>query len=214
VVWKKDMYMLLELLTTVVNLLMGITKLVNQFQYKIRETQLNSTHLPFDVLFVRVFESENMGLLENVLHTCFEDYRVEKEYNYRRNITTEWFDVTDTEILNNRVSKIIKLLGGTEIDMIQRMSEDKNMSQNDMGEMTSIIKRNSPSKVVFKIDGEDFTQENAKETFVLAMSKIGQNVGWDVLDQRETHVATTVEELGFEYEENKMNNCSVGLMDM
>jgi hypothetical protein len=187
----------------------GYHKIGKSIQYKIRETQLNSTHLPFDVLFVRVFESENMGLLENVLHTCFEDYRVEKEYDYRRNITTEWFDVSDTEILNNRVSKIIKLLGATEIDMIQRMSEDKNISQNDMGEMTSVIKRNSPSKVVFKIDGEDLTQENAKETFVLAMSKIGQTVGWNVLDQRETHIATTVEELGFEYEENKMNNCSV-----
>ena len=189
----------------------GYHKIGKSIQYKIRETQLNSTHLPFDVLFVRVFESEHMSQLESLLHTCFEDYRVEKEYNNRRNITTEWFDVSDTDVLNTRVNKIVKLMGATEVDMIQRLSDDKNISVVDKGEMTSVIKRNAPSKVVFKINGEDLSLSTAKETFILAMTKIAEKVGWDVLDEREPHIATSVNELGFDYEENKMNNCAVNV---
>jgi hypothetical protein len=97
--------------------------------------------------------------------------------------------------------------------MIQKIAEDKTISQNDKGEMTSVIKRNSPSKVIFKLNGDDITQENAKETFVLAMTKIAEIVGWDNLDTREPHIATSIEELGFDYEENKMNNCSVWVGD-
>jgi hypothetical protein len=155
----------------------GYHKIGKSIQYKVRETQLNSTHLPFDVLFVKVFETENMSQLESILHTCFEDYRVEKEYDYRRNITTEWFDVSDIDVLNSRVSKIVRLMGATEIDMIQRLSEDKTISNSDKSEMTSAIRRNSPSKVVFKINGEDLSQPTAKDTFVLAMTKIAEVVG-------------------------------------
>ena len=187
----------------------GYHKIGKSIQYKVRETQLNSTHLPFDVLFVKVFETENMSQLESILHTCFEDYRVEKEYDYRRNITTEWFDVSDIDILNSRVSKIVRLMGATEIDMIQRLSEDKTISNSDKSEMTSVIRRNSPSKVVFKINGEDLSQSTAKDTFVLAMTKIAEVVGWEVLDVKEPHIATSIDELGFEYEETKMINCSV-----
>jgi hypothetical protein len=150
-----------------------------------------------------------MSQLESILHTCFEDYRVEKEYDYRRNITTEWFDVSDIDVLNSRVSKIVRLMGATEIDMIQRLSEDKTISSSDKSEMTSAIRRNSPSKVVFKINGVDLSQSTAKDTFVLAMTKIAEVVGWDVLDVREPHIATSIDELGFEYEETKMINCSV-----
>ena len=73
----------------------GYHKIGLSKQYKLRETQLNSTHLPFDVMMVRVFETEDMNKLEGILHVCFEDYRVIKEYDDRRNITTEWFDVSD-----------------------------------------------------------------------------------------------------------------------
>ena len=62
----------------------GYHKIGLSKQYKIRETQLNSTHLPFDVLMVRVFETTNMKQLEGMLHICFEDYRVVKEYDYRK----------------------------------------------------------------------------------------------------------------------------------
>jgi len=96
----------------------GYHKIGKSIQYKVRETQLNSTHLPFDVLFVT-------------------------------------------------------------------------------------------SKVVFKINGEDLSQSTAKDTFVLAMTKIAEVVGWEVLDVKEPHIATSIDELGFEYEETKMINCSV-----
>jgi len=154
-----------------------------------------------------------MSKLESVLHTCFEDYRVEKEYDFRRNITTEWFDVSDTEILNSRVSKIVRLMGATEVDMLQRLSEDKTMSSSLKSEMTSVIKRNGPSRVMFKIHGIDYTQSTAKDTFVLAMSKIAEIVGWDNLDIREPHVAKSLDEFGFDYEDNKMNNCGVHVGD-
>jgi hypothetical protein len=187
----------------------GYHKIGKSIQYKLRETQLNSTHLPFDVLFVKVFETNEMSKLESVLHTCFEDYRVEKEYDFRRNITTEWFDVSETDILNNRVSKIVRLMGATEVDILQRLSEDKTMSSSLKSEMTSVIKRNGPSKVMFKIHGKDYTQLTAKDTFVLAMTKIAEIVGWDNLDIREHHVAKSLDEFGFDYEDNKMNNCGV-----
>jgi hypothetical protein len=191
----------------------GYHKIGKSKQYKVRETQLNSTHLPFDVLFVKVFETNDMSRLESILHTCFEDYRVEKEYDDRRNITTEWFDVSDTENLNSRVNKIVRLMDGTEIDILQRLSEDSTISSSMKSEMTSAIKRNSPTRVIFKINGTDYTQSTAKDTFVLAMTKIAELVGWDNLDIREHHVAKSIEEFGFEYEENKMNNCSVYVGD-
>jgi hypothetical protein len=191
----------------------GYHKIGKSKQYKVRETQLNSTHLPFDVLFVKVFETNDMSRLESILHTCFEDYRVEKEYDDRRNITTEWFDVSDTENLNSRVNKIVRLMDGTEIDILQRLSEDTTISSSFKSEMTSAIKRNSPTRVIFKINGTDYTQSTAKDTFVLAMTKIAELVGWDNLDIREHHVAKSIEEFGFEYEENKMNNCSVYVGD-
>ena len=88
----------------------GYHKIGLSKQYKVRETQLNSTHLPFDVLMVRVFETTNMKQLESMLHICFEDYRVVKEYDYRKNITTEWFDVNDIDTFNDRIDKFTELM--------------------------------------------------------------------------------------------------------
>ena len=62
------------------NFLGSFHKIGKSIQYKVRETQLNSTHLPVDILFVRVFETENQSMLEQILHTCFEDYRIQKQY--------------------------------------------------------------------------------------------------------------------------------------
>ena len=70
-------------------------KLGKTIDFKVRELNLNSTHMPLDVQFVRVFETEHMSNLEKILHACFDEYRVIKEYGWRRNITTEWFDVSD-----------------------------------------------------------------------------------------------------------------------
>ena len=109
----------------------GYHKIGLSKQYKVRETQLNSTHLPFDVLMVRVFETDNMNKLEGLLHLCFEDYRVVKEYDYRKNITTEWFDVCDVEVFNVRLDKFIDLMGIDEIDMNQTIDDDTTLTQEE-----------------------------------------------------------------------------------
>lgn len=119
----------------------GYHKIGLSKQYKVRETQLNSTHLPFDVLMVRVFESEDMKQLEALLHICFEDYRVVKEYDYRKNITTEWFDITDIDIFNDRVDKFVDVLGINEIDMNESIDRDNTLTD----EEKEIAKKNVDS---------------------------------------------------------------------
>jgi hypothetical protein len=109
----------------------GYHKIGLSKQYKVRETQLNSTHLPFDVLMVRVFETENMKKLEGLLHLCFEDYRVVKEYDYRKNITTEWFDVSDIDVFNDRLDKFIELMGIDEVDIGVSIDNDTTMTQQE-----------------------------------------------------------------------------------
>ena len=175
----------------------GYHKIGKTQQYKIRETQLNSTHLPFDVLFVRVFETNDMNQLEKVLHTCFDDYRVEKEYDYRRNITTEWFDVSDAENLNNKIDKLTNLLGGIEVDIVKKMEEDLTITSKDKGEITKAVRKNKPYKIRFTYKGEDLTQPTVKDSYILALTKIAEMVGWEDLDDREKHIATTLEEIGY-----------------
>lgn len=187
----------------------GYYKIGKSTQYKVRETQLNSTHLPFDVLFVKVFETNEMSKLETILHTCFEDYRVEKKYDYRKNITTEWFEVTDSEILNLRVDKVAGLLGAKLTDIEQKIKNDATITQEDKAEVTQILRRNPPSKIIFKLFGEDLTQETGKDSYVFALSKIAEIIGWEQLDENEFTVAKSIEEFGYGYADDKMNNCSV-----
>jgi len=121
----------------------GYHKIGLSKQYKVRETQLNSTHLPFDVLMVRVFETEDMKQLEGLLHVCFEDYRVVKEYDYRRNITTEWFDVSDIDIFNERVDKFIELMGVDEVDMKITIDNDTTLTQEEKEEVMKNVEKGS-----------------------------------------------------------------------
>jgi len=121
----------------------GYHKIGLSKQYKVRETQLNSTHLPFDVLMVRVFETEDMKQLEGLLHVCFEDYRVVKEYDYRRNITTEWFDVSDIDIFNERVDKFIELMGIDEVDMKITIDNDTSLTQEEKEEVMKNVEKGS-----------------------------------------------------------------------
>lgn len=121
----------------------GYHKIGLSKQYKVRETQLNSTHLPFDVLMVRVFETDNMNKLEGLLHLCFEDYRVVKEYDYRRNITTEWFDVSDIDVFNVRLDKFIDLMGIDEVNMTQSIDEDTTLTQEEKEETKKNVEKGS-----------------------------------------------------------------------
>jgi hypothetical protein len=75
--------------------------------------------------------------------------------------------------------------------------------------MTSLIKRNSASKIVFTHNGEDLTQESGKGTFVAAISKIAELVGWDQVAQQDAHVSKSIEDFGYDYDEKVLNSRSV-----
>lgn len=155
----------------------GYHKIGLSKQYKVRETQLNSTHLPFDVLMVRVFESEDMRQLEGLLHVCFEDYRVVKEYDYRKNITTEWFDVTDIDIFNERVDKFIDLLGVNEIDMTESIDKDGTLSEDEKIQAKENVVNGKASKVRLTIGENVYEGETQKSLMRKAYKYICDLVG-------------------------------------
>lgn len=176
------------------NFLGSFHKIGKSVQYKIRETQLNSTHLPVDILFVRVFETENQSMLEQILHTCFEDYRIQKQYVDRRNITTEWFDVDDVDVLNNRIDKVIKFIPNTtEVNLISKISSDKGTSTNEKEELVSRLRR-AKSKLIFRLNGEDVSSETSRETYLYALTKIAESIGWEKLDEDEDTISTNVDD--------------------
>jgi hypothetical protein len=119
----------------------GYHKIGLSKHYKIRETQLNSTHLPFDVLMIRVFQTSDMKTLEGILHTCFEDYRVIKEYNDRKNITTEWFDVGNIDTFNDRLDKMSNYLNLDEIDLGLSIESDNTLTQSEKEGIKEQIKK-------------------------------------------------------------------------
>ena len=177
------------------NFLGSFHKIGKSVQYKVRETQLNSTHLPVDILFVRVFETENQSMLEQILHTCFEDYRIQKQYTDRRNITTEWFDVDDVDVLNNRIDKVIRFIPGTtEINVISKIVSDNSTSLEEKEEYVTALKKGK-TKLTLKVDGQDYTQDIAADTFTLGLTKIADVIGWEKLDYDEDLVSKTTEEL-------------------
>lgn len=146
----------------------GYHKIGLSKQYKIRETQLNSTHLPFDVLMVRVFETTNMKQLESMLHICFEDYRVVKEYDYRKNITTEWFDVNDIDTFNDRIDKFTELMsiyGTKEIDVSRSIDSDTTMTSEEKEQTKESISRAKGSYLRIIMDGNDISKIKAVDGF-------------------------------------------------
>lgn len=184
------------------NFLGSFHKIGKSKQYKIRETQLNSTHLPVDILFVRVFETDNQSSLEQILHICFEDYRIQKKYEDRRNITTEWFDVDDIDVLNHRIDRVIKNIPGvTEINVISKINSDTNTSLEDKQELVSSIKK-TKTRLILKHNNEDITQDIASDTFVLGFMKIAEQIGWDKLDHDEDNITKNRDEL----KETKVNS--------
>lgn len=146
-------------------------------QYKVRETQLNSTHLPIDVVFVRVFETEKMNSLEKILHACLVDYRVEKKYSDRRNITTEWFDMEDDDDFNYRVDEVIKHYPFTnELNLLSKIQSDSGSTSDEKTMMINAVKKQKSTLRAFENDIE-YTQTTAQDTFCLTMVKIAKIVG-------------------------------------
>jgi hypothetical protein len=160
----------------------GYHKIGLSKQYKVRETQLNSTHLPFDVLMVRVFETTNMKQLESMLHLCFEDYRVVKEYDYRKNITTEWFDVNDIDVFNERIDKFTELMsiyGTKEIDISKSIDNDTTLTQEEKEEVKETVHRAKSSSFVLRIGDKVYDDGSQADLFVKAYTYILNVIGKD-----------------------------------
>ena len=154
----------------------GYHKIGLSKQYKVRETQLNSTHLPFDVLMIRVFETEDMNKLEGILHVCFDDYRVIKEYDDRRNITTEWFNVSDIDSFNERVDKMVSYLDIKEVDLGFTVDNDTTLTEEEKTEVKNKIGRARSTNLKVTIGDTTFVNNTAKETYVTVMNKLVDGV--------------------------------------
>ena len=161
----------------------GYHKIGLSKQYKVRETQLNSTHLPFDVLMIRVLETEDMNRIESLLHLCFEDYRVVKEYDYRKNITTEWFDVSDIEMFNERIDKFIDLMGLSEIDMSDSIDKDSTLTEEEKTEAKVKIGRAKSTNLKVTIGNVVYFNDTAKETYVNVMEKLTSGIDTTILTE-------------------------------
>jgi hypothetical protein len=149
-----------------------------QQQYKIRETQLNSTHLPFDVIFVRVFETDFMSSLENILHSCFTDYRCAKNYPNKKSIITEWFDELDEEEFHFRIDKVVKDFPNTrEINIVNEINRDNQTSSIEKQELLEAISPSNRKKLEIFWNNEDITEKFAYLTFINALIKISEVVG-------------------------------------
>ena len=154
------------------NFVNGYHKIGLSKQYKIRETQLNSTHLPFDVLMIRVFETEEMNKLEGILHVCFDDYRVIKEYDDRRNITTEWFNVGDIDSFNERIDKMVGYLDIKEIDLGFSVDNDTTLTEEEKTVVKKTIGRAKSTNLKVTISDKVYMNNTAKETYIQVMNQM------------------------------------------
>jgi hypothetical protein len=179
------------------NYVTNFHKLGKSVDFKVRETNLNSTHLPLDVQFIRVFETNHMSNLEKVLHACFDEYRVIKEYGWRRNITTEWFDVADEELLTSKIDTVVKNFPTTiEVDLIDKVQSDTGSTINQ--KVTTIKKLQDGKKkwkLILTINGEDSTEEFASDTMVNAYSYVCNKIGFEIVDKDEAYFAKEKSEL-------------------
>jgi hypothetical protein len=175
------------------NFIGNFFKVGKTVQYKIRETQLNSTHLPFDIVLVRVFSTNQMSNLERILHTCLLDYRIEKKYTDRKSITTEWFDFEDQDDIYYRIDEIVKNTPNVqEIDVIGEIKKDKLTTDSEKKELSKVVER---TKTTFQVSylGTDLTQKFAKDTFTLALKKIADLVGWEIVEDNCWYVSKDIE---------------------
>jgi hypothetical protein len=173
----------------------GYYKLGKTKQYTIRETQLNSTHLPIDVLLERVFQTSDMIRTESLLQTCFEDYRVIKKYEDKKDKRTEWFFVDDEEKLHSRIDKIIGLFDDIhEVDLINDIKEDVETTKEEKQELIKTY-RKSKSRLYLNSEGNDISQETSTDTFLLCIKKIAEQTSWDRVMENEIRVTRTLEEL-------------------
>lgn len=166
-----------------------------QKDYKIRESQLSPTNFPLDVIFIRLFETDNMVSTETILQTCFEDYKVIKVYDDRKKQLTEWYDVPDDEKLHNRINKIVNCMDNvTEVDLINDIQKDIETTKEEKQELITTF-RKAKSRLHLIYNGEDISQETSTDTFLLCLKKIAEQTSWDKVMEIEIRVTKTLEEL-------------------
>jgi hypothetical protein len=183
----------------------GYYKLGKTKHYTIRETQLNSTHLPIDVLLERVFKTDDMVRTETLFQTCFEDYRVIKKYDDKRDKRTEWFFVDDEEKLHGRIDKVVSTLSDiVEIDLINDIKGDVETTKEEKQELIKTF-RKSKTRLYLTHNGEDISQETSTDTFLLCLKRISEQTSWETVMDNEIRVTKTLEEL---QDRNPSANCS------
>ncbi|MDA9016388.1 GIY-YIG nuclease family protein [bacterium] len=175
-------------------------KLGKSIDFKTREINLNSTHLPLDVLFVRVFETEHMSSLEKVLHACYQEYRVVKEYDWRRNVTTEWFDVDDDDLFDQKIDSVIKYFPNTkEVNNDELRSHVMSDSGTTTNEKVEIIKTMDKVRKKWKlsvhIDNKDVSCDYASETMKKVFKYVVDKVGIDIVADDESVFHNSKEEM-------------------
>jgi hypothetical protein len=163
--------------------------------YKLRESQLSPTNFPMDVIFIRLFQTDNMVSTEAILQTCFDDYKVIKIYDDRKKQLTEWYDVPDGEKLHNRIDKLVRHLNNVnEVDLINNIKEDETITKEDKEELIKTF-RKSKTRLGLIYDGNDLTQENSTDTFLLTLKLIAEQTSWDKIMEHEIRVTRTFEEI-------------------
>lgn len=157
-------------------------KLGKSEDFKTRESRLNSTHMPLDVQFIRVFQTNHMDTLEKAMHACFEEYRVIKEYNDRRNITTEWFDWSDDEdLFHKKINKLVLNYPETsEVDLTASIVSDSGTTQSQKTELLENIKR-VRSTVKIYLGEHEFTGDTTIERYISFGEYLSDNFSEETL---------------------------------
>jgi|688.fasta_scaffold293168_2 hypothetical protein len=180
---------------------------------KTRETQLNSTHMPLDVVFIRMFETEHMSSLEKTLHVTFEDYRVEKEYEWRKNIKTEWFNVVDEEKFNSRLTKFIKSFPNT-VEISEKIIEESIMNDtgqtiNQKVELVNTIKESRKTLKIF-MDNIEIPGDTIIDKIITFGNDISKIYNKDLLVEKlPTYFKTNREDLPQSMVEGNRNNYTI-----
>lgn len=179
------------------NFVTNYYKLGKSVDFKTRETNLNSTHMPLDVQFIRVFETDYMSGLEKVLHACFDEYRVIKEYEWRRNITTEWFDISEDDLLKSKIDQVAKYFPSTkEVDLVSKIQSETGTTISNKVNIINNIKQGKRKFNLFvTLNGQDITCRFASDTMVEVFTYVCNKVGYDVVDNDEIYFSKNREEL-------------------
>jgi hypothetical protein len=166
-----------------------------QRDYKIRESQLSPTNFPMDVIFIRLFQTNNMVSTEAILQTCFDDYKVVKIYDDRKKQLTEWYDVPDDELLENRINKLVKYMDNVvEVDLINNIKDDVETTKEEKQELIKTF-RKSKSRLQLTYEGEDISMDTSTDTYLLCLKKIAEQTSWELVMDNEIRVTKTLQEL-------------------